>query len=209
VAAPQRRAHLAQRLRARHLPPTQLDAHDYRGQRATTCSRTAASRASYLFWCDFNEAHGKPELFFIDPNNAADTYAATITISNVLADVDNALTFAPYEDASMERSTERHRLRRLPRLRQRRVYVRKDSRASSSAQDQRGADVHVNTAAKATRVATVFLNENDSESDRITCAIKVPAAQVNDVRHGQLIQVRFSHLPGYETAQIVRVLRKT
>jgi hypothetical protein len=54
-----------------------------------------------------------------------------------------------------------------------------------------------------------MLNENATEDDRIGCSIRVPAANVNDILQGQAMQVKFSHLPGYEDWTCVRVLRRT
>lgn len=190
-------------------PAHLMDATDYRGQRANDVLADCSVEGQFNFWCDFNEAHGRPELFFIDPNDSTDTYAASITISNVLSDVDSSLTFAPYEDATLRRSPTRIAFGVYLAYANGAVYQRNTTTGDQYGQQDQAAPLsNVKTAARADRVATVFLNKNDSETDVITCAIKVPRAQVNDVRHGQLMQVRFSHLPGYETAQIVRVTRK-
>lgn len=191
-------------------PTTQMDACDYRLQRPIDVLSDCAVESGWNFWVDVNEAHGTPELFFMNPD--ASTYFAAISVSNVLADVDSTVCFAPFEDAVLHRSPTRlaygvavafggsggH------------VYVRNDVIAQQyAAQDQTAPMSNVKTAARARRIATKFLNDNDEESDRLVFTIRVPAAQVNDVRHGQAMSVRFAHLPGYETATVVRVLRRT
>jgi hypothetical protein len=46
------------------------------------------------------------------------------------------------------------------------------------------------------------------EIDKITCAIRVPAAQVNLLMAGDAVDVKFSHLPGYEDFVSVPVIRR-
>ena len=88
-------------------PSAQLDAHDYRGETAGTALSDCCIEDQYDFWVDYNEAHGRPELFFLDPNGTS--YTSTLTISNDVGDVADAPTtcFYPYMDASLNRSPTR------------------------------------------------------------------------------------------------------
>ncbi len=150
-----------------------LEPNDYRGQRASDLLADCAVEGQYNFWCDFNEAHGTPELFFHDPNNAADTYAATISISNVLTDVDSTLTFAPSEDATLRRSPSRIAYGVYLPWSNGAVYVRKDSTADQfGGLDQSAPMANVKSAARATRIANRFLNDNDEETARTSPATR-------------------------------------
>lgn len=189
-------------------PTNAMDATDYRGQRATDVLNDCAIEPGYLWWVDYNEAHGRPELFFINADSGRN--AASIAISNVMADVDGVTTFYPSEDATLRRSASRLAYGVYLAYTNGAVYVRNDAIAQQyGALDQTAPMSNVKTAARARRVATKFLNDNADESDVITCSITVPAAQVNDIRQGQVVGVRFQHLPGYETATACRVIRRT
>jgi len=190
-------------------PSDQMEAADYRGQRPLDLLADCAVESGYNFWCDFNEAHGRPELFFMDPGSA--DYASTLQISNLLSDRDGVITFAPYEDAVLNRSASRIAYGVYLVYEGGRVYVRKDVTGEQFAKvDQSAPMSNVKKKARATRIANHFLNDNDEEDDLISVSIKVPAAQVNDIRHGQLVDVRFQHLPGYaDLFTPMRVLRRT
>jgi hypothetical protein len=184
-----------------------LEAADYRGQRPTDLLADCAVEGGYNFWVDYNEALNRPELFFFHPDSGA--YAASICISNDLADIDS-LTFAPYEDATLRRSPSRIAYGVFLAWANGNVYVRNDTVGEQFGKiDQTAPMSNVRSEARARRVATKFLNDNDEEDDRITCSIKVPRSQVNDIRHGHLVAVKFTHLPGYEDWRALRVLRKT
>jgi len=189
-------------------PTDQMEANDYRGQRATDVLADCAVETGYTFFCEYNEAHERPELFFFNPNST--TYTSTLKISNDYTDWDGVITFAPYEDAILTRSPTRIAYGVYLAYANGSVYVRNDTTGEQFAKiDQTAPMSNVKHAARARRIATHFLNDNDEEDDRITCAIKVPAAQVNDLRAGQRLQVKFTHLPGYESFIYMRVLRRT
>lgn len=188
-------------------PSHQMDATDYRGQHAGDVLADCVVEGGYNFWCDFNEAHWKPELFLMDPDSA--DYYSSLTISNVLTDnADNC--FAPSEDAILRRSPSRIAYGVYLAYANGDVYVRRDATGTAFGYlDQTAPMSNVKTAARATRVANKFLSDNATETDRIICSIVVPAAQVNDIRQGHLMSVKFSHFPGYESFTPVRVLRRT
>lgn len=188
--------------------PTQnLDAADFRLQRPLDVLADCAVEGGYLFWVDYNEAHGKPELFFIDPDST--NYQATIAASNLVEDVDNAEVFYPYRDAQLVRTPRPIAFGVAVPYENGFVYVRNDTVGQQFAkQDQVAPMANVKKAARARRIANRFLNQYDEQSERIHFSFKVPWAQVNDVRHGHLMNVKFQHLPGYTDWTGVRVLRK-
>jgi hypothetical protein len=184
-----------------------LDANDYRGQRPTDLLADCCIEGQYNYWVDFNEALGRPELFFMDPDSA--DYASDVYISNDLDDVDQTVVFAPAEDTELRRSAARVAYGVYLAYQGGAVYVRNDTVGEQFAKiDQTAPMSNVKTAARARRVAQKFLNVNDTEDDRIRTSILVPRAQVNDIRHGHLLGVKFTHLPGYETWTATRVLNR-
>jgi hypothetical protein len=70
--------------------------------------------------------------------------------------------------------------------------------------DVQGRGENVKTAAQATRRADRYLQAIDTEFDRITVSMLVAAANVNAVMPFMRMQVKFEHLPGYESDYIWR-----
>jgi hypothetical protein len=189
-------------------PTAQMDATDYRGQRPADLLADCAVESGYNFWCDVNEAHARPELFFLDPNGTS--YTSTIAVSNVVGDSDQVSVFFPSVDAELRRSPSRLAYGVYLAYANGAVYVRNGVVGQQfGAIDQSAPMSNVKTAARARRVATKFLNDNDEEDDRLAFSIDVSAAQVNDVRHGMRMAVKFQHLPGYETPMYVRIVKKS
>ena len=191
-----------------HYPSDQMEDSDYRGMRPIDVLTDCAIETGYNFWCEYNEAHQTPELFFLNPNGGS--YSSDLRISNVYSDYDGTTTFLPYEDAVLTRSASRIAFGVYLAYANGSVYVRNDTTGAQFAKVDQSAPMSlVKRAARARRIATHFLNDNDAEDDRISCSIKVPVAQVNDIRAGQRLEVKFSHLPGYESFVYCRVLRRT
>jgi hypothetical protein len=189
-------------------PSRQMEPNDYRLQRPLDVLNDCVIEDNYNTWVDFNEAHGKPELFFINPNSA--DYASTIAVSNVMEDVDSSTVFAPYKDATLTRSASRIAFGAAVSYPDGFEYRRKDSTGAQFGKlDQVAPMENVKSATRAGRLAQKFVNDNDEETDVIECSIKVPRASVNAVRHGHNINVKFSHLPGYEDYVRMRVLERT
>ena len=184
-----------------------MDAVDYTGQRPNDVLNDCAQASGRNFFVYYNEAQGKYGLWYDFDYSA--NYATTMRLSNVLADVDNALTFAPKLDAVLTRDPSRVISGVLMPFSGGSVY---SSRIATSYvygyRDGSAPSVNVKTAAKATARATRYLNDNATEDDRIVVTVQVPAAHVNDWREGQLGYVKFSHLPGYEAFKQVRAVNR-
>lgn len=189
-------------------PTTNLDATDYRGQRPTDLLADCAVEGGYNFWLGYNEAAGKPELFFMHPGSVE--YDSGVTISNDPSEVDDVVGFAPSDDAELTRSPSRIAFGVYLAYAKGSVYVRNQTTGAQFAKvDQTAPMSNVKTEARATRVANRFLAVHDTEEDKISCSIWVPAASVNAVRPGHLVWARFAHFPGYDdTAVPMRVDRR-
>lgn len=188
-------------------PSHQLDATDYRGQRVNNLLADCAVEGGYNFWCDFNEAHGKPELFFLHPSSTA--YQASIAISNVPADVNSDTIFYPYRDAVVTRSPSKMAFGVFLAYANGNVYERNDTVGEQYAKlDQTSPMSNVKSEGRAHRVARKFLRDNDTENDIIRVGIKLPLDKVNTIRQGHLVSVKFQHIPGYEDWVSCRVIRR-
>jgi len=79
-------------------------------------------------------------------------------------------------------------------------FGRRDLAASTS---------NVKTVAAANDIADRMLVENADEADTIELDVDLPPANVNDIREGQRLEVKFSHLPDYSADYVwCRVLRR-
>jgi hypothetical protein len=118
--------------------------------------------------------------------------------------VDGVTTFAPEPDAELVRNPDRVVSRvflpfngsNSPAVRTRPQnacnYAWRDASAPSS---------NVKTLAMANVRADRYLVENSTEDDRITCTLRaIPAAQVTQIKAGQRVFCKFSHMPNGSNA---------
>ena len=189
-------------------PTNAMDACDYRGQNGKDVIADIALACGYNYWAQVNEALQHTELFFFDAD--AYYYTSTLQISNDPADVDGTTTFYPARDADMGRSPTRIAYGIYLPYANGSVYVRNDQVGQQYHYvDQVAPMANVKTRAKALAIANRMLSKANEEDDRINCAIKVPAASVNTLRHGHALRVKFLHLPGWEDWRWARVLRRS
>ncbi|MEO8549307.1 MAG: hypothetical protein ABI678_05025, partial [Kofleriaceae bacterium] len=196
---------------------TLMTANDYRGQRPANVINDCELAAGFgwnafvYFW---DEAASNPGLFF-DNANTSTAFTSTLRISNDLADIDtftdpSAVTFAPSKDA---------RLRRDPSDLGSGVYLpytggavfreRADTVAAYGHKDIIAPNSNVTTKARATSAADDLLFQHSTEEDRITVTVELPPSHVNLVRAGMRMEVKFTHLPGYESFTWCRVLSRS
>lgn len=191
----------------------ELDKQDYRGMTAADVLSDCAQASGCNYFIAWDETIGSPVLHYYMPTRAFNS--STLKISNVLSDVDMSTVFAPDLEADLTRD---------PSLVYSGVYYRYGDRASAAVYETNATvlasighkretaedDPSLSSAAKATRKANVWLSESETETDVISCTLhKVSPAQVNLIRAGQRIQVKFTHLPGYSSYTWVRVQRRT
>lgn len=189
-------------------PTHDMDAVDYHGQtfRDVLADIAAGCAYNYFVYHKSTLASNRPGLFFDDPHST--NYSSSLRISNDINDVDSSVTWAPLHDVVLSRSASRVSSG---------VLVAKGGggyvyRTSATTRDVFSDVDHVapmgnvTTNSAATAVADAFLAQSDEEDDRINgVVIRVPVANVLDVRHGQRIQAKFVHLPGYESFRWCRV----
>lgn len=194
---------------------THMTKADYRGQRPANVVNDCELAAgfgwnAFIYW---NEATAEPALFF-DNANTSTAYSSTLRISNVLSDLDSftdpaAVTFGPSVDAELSRN---------PSDLGSGVYLPFENgavyRTSTSTIDAYGRkdiiapNSNVKSRDRARAQADDFLVQHATEEERITVTVELPPSHVNLIRAGQRIQVRFQHLPGYESFTWCRVLTR-
>lgn len=188
-----------------------MDETDYRGQKPVDILNDCAQQSGRNYYVYYHEASGDFALAYFRAIDTVNLISSDdFRLSNVLTDVDNDVTFAPTQDAKLVRDPSRIASAVYMPYSGGNVY-----RSNSDTQEQFGPrDVaapaaNVKTAAKANARADRYLEENASEDDRLTIAARLPKAHVNDWYQGEAVQVRLSHLPGYEEFRYVRALRRT
>jgi hypothetical protein len=187
--------------------PVSMDAADYRGQTGSDVLNDCAQASGKNHWFWFNQAVGTGLWYGAEDLT---TYSSMIRLTNVLGDVDNVFTFAISEDTTLERSPDRMLSGVYYQYAEDAVYVRNTAMFPEiGMRDLPYSSTNVKTQAKATARANRYLADNDSEDDRITTTVLLPAAKVNWIRAGMRVRFRAQHLPGYESEVWLRVYRRS
>lgn len=202
-----------------------MDAVDYTGQRPSDVLNDCAQQSGKNFFVFYDEAGtytpspGDYGLFYdFNTSTVYPSYDPAFQVSNVLADVNLDSGNNPIgpvwepvnRDAVLIRDPSRVVSGVFIQNGSNSVY--RESPATSYEFGWRDAvtsSPNLKTVAAMTARADRYLSENASEDDRISFTLKLPAANVNDWKEGQWAQVKFSHLPGYETFTTVRALVRT
>jgi hypothetical protein len=190
---------------------TELDANDYRQSSAADVLNDMAIVAAFNWWIYYDGAAADGEevsLAFFDPHSSL--YSSSIKISNVAADVDGVTVFAPFEDADVEQDPDKIAAGVYMPASPTPVYeFDYDTSYAFAFQDQVAPPPSVKTVDKAVALADRFLADFAEEEEKATIPIQLPAAQLNDIKHGQRMQVKLQHVPGWESYRWCRVTRKT
>lgn len=191
-----------------HWPTLAMDAADYTGQYAADVLGDIAAQSGYNFFLYWDETNGGRGLWLDDPQSVNDT--SSLRISNVLADLDGSTTWPTVGlDASLEIDPTRVASGVLLTHATGTKYVTNATTATAFTHIDRSAPMaNIKTAAAALAAANRFLADNDEEDQRVSVTIRVPAAHVNDARVGQLIDAKFSHLPGFAAFRPCRILNR-
>lgn len=189
-----------------------LDKADYRGQTMADVLADCGSASGANYFAAWDDTNGEYRLHYYRPTRAFNS--SSLSISNVLSEVDQDTVYAPSEDV---------RLHLDPSRQFSGVYYQygeKDSAVYETSatvlalighkRETSEQDGAVRTSAKATAKAGRYLSEAETEVATITCTLrKVPPSRVNLIRAGQRIQVKFTHLPGFTSATWLRVVGRT
>jgi len=158
----------------------------------------------FLFW---NPAENHTTLFYGAVDEGISD--STLSISNVQSDSNSTCIF-PFVDAVLSRSSEEIYAGVLVKFRGNSVLVRNS--ATEAAYVDRHAVVstdRIGRLSTAVTFGTRWLAEHANPRDTLTCTLILPDDQVNLLREGMRVDVKFSHLPGYDTFTTVVVRRRT
>jgi hypothetical protein len=186
----------------------QMDAAKYRGMRAFDVLRDCAEQSGknfFVWWADDVDEYS---LWYDHATSA--NYASPLRLTNDLATIDNAWTFAISQDTQLLRD---------PSRMNRGVYLEWDGGVTYRDNDDVIATVpnrdattsapFVKTVAQAEIRAARELDDMDSEEDEITTTVILPAAKVNFLMQGMSVPFQAVHLPGYVDFVTCRVLTRT
>lgn len=189
-----------------------LDKADYTGMTMADVLADCASASGANYFCAYDDDLGGYVLHYYRPTRAH--YSSTLSISNVLSDVDEHTVFAPSKDTKLGLDPARVFTGVVMEYGERGSYAFEQSSANLAAIGRRRetheTDQSVRTAARASAKAERYLEEGETDLQTITTTLrKVPPSRVNLIRVGHRVQVRFTHLPGFESWTWLRVIRRT
>jgi hypothetical protein len=187
-----------------------MDPVDYHGKTAADVLRDISLKSQFNHYARYRDASSDIELAFHNANTST-LDSSTLRVSNVEADVDFATTWPPFFAG--------YRLHRKGDRVSAGVYVQGDKFSSYGFdldtsyefgfRDMVAPDNNTTTQAGADRLRDQLLAQHDEQDERIEgLRIQVPAANLNDVKHGQRIEAKFAHLPGWESFRWARVVSK-
>ena len=183
-----------------------LDANDYTNRTGLDVLRDCAMAAGYNFFVRYREATDDLELAFRD-DDVSQLDTSVVRITNA-GDADLVTIWPGSYDAELEQSPERMADEIVLPYRGGTV-VRTSATPPADIVSLVAPTAAVKTAATATTLADRLLAQHDEEDERIpSIVIQVPAANLNDVKAGHLINVKQTHLPGFATYRPCRVLSK-
>lgn len=199
-----------------------MDACDYTGQTPGDVLGDMALAAGFNYFLYYDETANQDSLWFADSNTST-WYVSALSLSNDLADLDiaavnagTATIWPMAPDAELVRDPSRvyagvflpysggtvYRTETDVGLTTSDIYGFRDGAAPTA---------NVKSAPTAEALADRLLLESasDAEDDRITCRVQLPASLATAIKAGQRLQVKATHLPGYEDFRWCRVLRRT
>ncbi len=165
-------------------------------------------RIYFVYW---DHATGTPGLFYDRPTAAVSD--STLSLSNVHADINETTTFWAYVSPEEDREGDGLYCGVLFGWKGGYIY-----RHRQSTHDALGLGFHreglfetdrIGNVDTADRHAEQWLDTHSAQKDTVTCVVRLPAAKVNLIEAGHRIQVRFNHLPGFETTTWTRVSRRS
>ena len=185
--------------------PVTLSAVDYTGQFPIAVLNDMANRSGKNFYIYSDPTSGEISLAYFTSTDGSYN-VSTLSISNDLADL-SSTCFAPLTDATLTSDPSQVYDGVFMPYSGGEVYVRAPGRVL--ARDVVGPSANTSSRTRATELAQAMLDHHASESQMVTCTVKVPAAQVNLIAAGMLVNAKFIHLPGWESGLDVRVLEQS
>lgn len=191
--------------------PVQMDATDYRKQRAADVINDCMQQSGKNCFISFKEgASGRPAFWIWYGRDSLSAWDSGIRITNNLADIDSSTTFAAAEDTKLTRDPSRVYSGVVVDYDGGYVYAERAATAERfTERDATMRAENVKTKAKATARAFRYLADISTEEDIITTAIIVEPEQANILREGHLVEVKLTHIGDYSDWVSMRVLKRT
>lgn len=194
--------------------PRPFEEADYRGQYADDVLNDLAGPIFRTFFVYPTQPTGGRGLFFDTPTATVGT--STLRISNVLGDVDTSTTFAPFIDATLTKDPSEV-YSRIRYTYAHGTVIEDDAGTvteffTDNGLGARGLQVNntrIGLESSARSMAENMLSRDDDENNTIAVTVRLPAAKVGLIGPGERIEVRFSHLPDYESFTFTRVTSRT
>ncbi len=189
---------------------TNLEASDYREQTPLSLLTQAAETGGKLFFVYWDFATSAPKLFY--DLATASNFITSSKISTYLPDGSNSTTHHPHKE-SLVRNLDYGRIYSEVLFKYDGGSVTVTNTATASNYRARKTVVYdnsVKTSGMATTKANQYLATANSPEDVITLDVDLTAAQINEFRAGQLMQIKAPHLglPSFVDRRIVRKVSK-
>lgn len=199
-------------------PKHLLDPADYRGQRPSNVLTDIVKGLNWNWWVRWNESAEAPELY-LNNSNRSSAFASTLRLTDLVTDRDSDPDFVTQVGATGTFAVDgKPKLNRSPENVYSGVgvpgtkltYYEEDATIAALfiARDGSAPDANTRTTTQARRIARRYLANSKAETDRIETAVIVPAAEVNSIRAGHLIEARFREFPAYSDFSHFRVVRR-
>lgn len=187
---------------------------DYNGQRTNEIIDDVAQQSGDNYFIIDIDSGPTPAdsitAIWIGPYGLPDVYDSDLSISNYAADIDAVNVFAMSDDTELDRSWDRVHSGGYLSYDGGNAYAeRSDSIVTFTRRDASIPGYNIKTQAKALARINRNLADVASPEDVITTTIIVPPASVNRAKQGMRVQLRASHLPGYEDWVWLRALKRT
>ena len=190
-----------------------FDATEYKGRFPSDVLEDLCATRGQIFFVYWDQAAHALGLFFDTPASTAHT--STLTISNVLSDVNDTTCFAPYldDESVLDPSEVYSNIRYLYKSGV--VYRTNATTAATffpSPLGHRDTEVEndrIGSPVTATTFADRILARDAVENQSITMTIKLPADKVGLIDAGMRLSVRLSHVPGFTSFAYTRVEQRT
>jgi len=186
-------------------------AADRRRTFADDAIRSIIAVAGKTFFVYRDEASGNAALFYgsEDPDYGA-PWAATISISNDMADEDGVTCFFPSRDAEVQHEPNDRYGGVSFGWQGEPIYAQSASTIAAMGllRDSVTDTDRIGLLATAESEAIRYLNVHANEADMVTVSLHVPSTAVNKAYAGQELDIKLVHVDGYETFVTTRIRQR-
>jgi hypothetical protein len=198
--------------------PVDMDAVNYDDQMVDDVTRqltrTSLKNLYITYFTDGPDPNTDTVFSLVYMYDSSEEYSSDVKISNVLSDIDYGAeprtVFEASVDSELTRDPSRIRSKiRIPYDGGKVTDELTSTRDEFARLDGVMPEINVKSEAKALAEAGKMLVQLSTQEDVITTSIYVPNSQVNDIRPGMRVEVKFSHFPGYEDWTWARVMQRT